>query len=313
MKALVTGCAGFIGSHLTDELLQRGYEVKGIDCFSSYYPKWIKKNNLQYALANRRFQFIESSIQNLNLKSIVKNVDCVFHEAAQAGVRKSWGEDFKIYVDNNILVTQQLLEACKASKIRKFVFASSSSVYGNTEAVMGEEDFPRPVSPYGASKLACESLCYLYWKNYAIPVISLRYFTVYGERQRPDMAFHKFIKAILNQDKIVVYGDGKQTRSFTYVGDIVDATLSAAECSSDAEVINIGGGSQISVNETIEILQQLLGRRALVEYCSDQKGDVRHTHADITKSERILGYKPKVGFREGLQSEVESIKALYRK
>lgn len=189
MRALVTGCAGFIGSHLVDRLLDMGYEVIGIDCFTDYYSRWIKERNLENVLKNERFKFIERDILELDLEKIIDGVDYVFHEAAQAGVRKSWGDDFKIYVDNNILATQKLLEACKDKNIKKFVFASSSSVYGDVEKLpMREDYYPKPLSPYGASKLACEGLCYLYWKNYGVPTISLRYFTVYGERQRPDMA-----------------------------------------------------------------------------------------------------------------------------
>ena len=312
MRALVTGCAGFIGSHVTDELLKQGFEVTGVDCFTDYYPKGMKENNLRGALAKKTFKFIDADILKLPLKDMVKKVDYVFHEAAQAGVRKSWGKDFKIYVDNNILATQLLLEACKGQKIRKFVFASSSSVYGDSEVIMKEDDLPRPISPYGASKLACESLCYLYWRNYGIPTVSLRYFTVYGERQRPDMAFHLFAKAILAGNEIMVYGNGKQTRSFTYVSDIVDATIAASGCKIDGEIVNVGGGSTTSVNEAIEILQKLAGREAVVKYCESQKGDVGQTHADISKARRLLRYEPKVGLRDGLFREVEWVRECYR-
>ncbi|RLI82893.1 UDP-glucose 4-epimerase [Archaeoglobales archaeon] len=312
MRALVTGCAGFIGSHLVDELLRMGYEVIGIDCFTDYYPKWIKQKNLENAMNHKNFKFLEANILNADVDSLLKGVDYVFHEAAQPGVRKSWGQEFEIYVDNNILATQKLLEVSKNKKIKKFVFASSSSVYGDTELPMKEDSYPKPLSPYGASKLACESLCYLYWRNYSVPVISLRYFTVYGERQRPDMAFHKFIRAMLNDDQIVIYGDGEQTRDFTYVGDVVNATILAAESEVEGEIINIGGGSRITLKEALETIQEVVGKDAKITYEESQKGDMRHTYADISKARKLLGYKPKTRLKEGLEREVEWIKELMK-
>jgi len=314
MRALVTGCAGFIGSHLTEELLNKGYKVVGVDCFSDYYPKWIKERNIEKVLRDENFSFLQADILKLDLNSIIKDVDYVFHEAAQPGVRKSWGKEFKIYVDNNILATQRLLEACKDNKkLIKFVFASSSSVYGDSEKLpLKEDDKVRPISPYGASKLACENLCYLYWKNYGVPVVSLRYFTVFGERQRPDMAFHRFIKAILNNDEIVIYGDGSQTRDFTYVGDIVHATANAAESEAAGEIFNIGGGSKIMLKKALEIIQELIGKEAFISYTKTQKGDMKHTFADISKAKRLLDYKPEVSLKEGLEKEISWIKELMR-
>ena len=312
MRALVTGCAGFVGSHLVDKLLELGYEVIGVDCFTDYYPRWIKEKNLEKALRSEKFKFIEADIVNLDLNNILDGVDYVFHEAAQAGVRKSWGDNFRVYVDNNILATQRLLEACKGKNIKKFVFASSSSVYGDVDKLpMREEYYPKPVSPYGASKLACESLCYLYWKNYSVPTVSLRYFTVYGERQRPDMAFHKFIRATMSGKKITVYGDGSQTRDFTYVGDIVEATILAAEADVEGEVINVGGGSTVALRDVLKILQDIIGKDLKVRYSDIQKGDVKHTYADISKAKKLLGYTPKVKLREGLEREADWIKNLY--
>jgi len=316
MKALVTGCAGFIGSHLVDRLLELGYEVIGIDCFTSYYPKWIKEKNIENALKNDKFKLIKKNILDIdieNLRKIVSKVDYIFHEAAQAGVRKSWGEDFKIYVDNNILATQRLLEACKDVKIKKFVFASSSSVYGNVDKLPMREDFyPRPISPYGASKLTCENLCYLYWRNFKIPTISLRYFTVYGERQRPDMAFHRFIRAIINNKIITIYGDGNQTRDFTYIKDVIDATITSAECDINGEVINIGGGSATSINKVLKILEEIMNKDIKINYIQSQKGDIRHTYADISKARKILGFKPKTKLKDGLFREIKWIKELYK-
>ncbi len=304
MKVLLTGCAGFIGSHLVERLLDEGYDVVGVDCFTDYYPRKIKESNIVNFVD--QIEFIEKDILEMDIK-ILKNVEIVFHLAAQAGVRASWGENFEIYTRNNILTTQRLLEGCKKYGIHKFVCASSSSVYGNiNELPMREDMYPKPYSPYGVTKLAGENLCELYRANYGVRTISLRYFTVYGERQRPDMAFHKFIRAILDGRQIVVYGDGRQTRDFTYVGDIVDATVKAAE--SDAVgVFNIGGGSRIELIEAIREIERIIGQEAKIKFEERKKGDVRDTYADISKARKILGYKPKVSLKEGLKKEVEWI------
>jgi len=297
-KVLVTGCAGFIGSNLVDSLLEYGYKVIGIDCFSDYYPEEIKKVNISKALRNRNFKLIKENILNMNE---YPEVDCVFHQAAQAGVRASWGKSFEIYTRNNIEATQKLLEFYKNSEIKKFVYASSSSVYGDTELPMREYFLLKPVSPYGVTKLAGENLCYLYWKNYNIPTVSLRYFTVYGPRQRPDMAIHKFVKMILNNKKIPIFGDGTQARDFTFVGDVVEANILAAESNITGEIFNIGGGSKISVNELIKKIEEIIGKKAMVENIETQKGDVKDTFADISKAEKILKWKPKIRINEGLE------------
>jgi len=301
MKAFVTGCAGFIGSHLVDRLLNEGYEVIGIDCFTDYYPRETKEKNVENALKNRNFTLIEEDI--LSLEEFPE-VDYVFHEAAQAGVRKSWGKDFEIYTRNNVLATQKLLEFYKDKRINKFVFASSSSVYGDAELPMKEDSLLKPVSPYGVTKLAGEKLCYLYYKNYGVPIVSLRYFTVYGPRQRPDMAIHKFVKAILNDEEIIIFGDGEQTRDFTYVDDIIEATILAAKSDIEGEVFNIGGGSRISVNELIRTIEEVIGKNTRIKYIENQRGDVRDTLADITKANKVLGYFPKVDLRKGLSEYV---------
>ncbi len=297
MKALVTGCAGFIGSHLTERLLGDGFDVIGIDCFTDYYPREYKDGNLKNALEDERFTLIEQDILSIDA---FPDVDYVFHQAAQAGVRKSWGGDFEIYTRDNILVTQRLLEYYKDCEIKKFVYASSSSVYGDCKLPMKETRMLKPVSPYGVTKLAAENLCYLYYTNYGVPTASLRYFTVYGPRQRPDMAIHLFVRAIIDGEEITVYGDGEQTRDFTFVDDIVEANVLAAMSGSQGEVFNVGGGTRISVNELLEIMEKVTGRGAVVNYIEKQKGDVKDTLADADKIGK-LGWKPRVGIEEGIR------------
>ena len=261
MKALVTGCAGFIGSHLVDKLLNLGYDVIGMDCFTDYYQRTIKEGNIAVALGHKDFEFIEEDILEIDR---FPSVDCVFHLATQAGVRASCGSNFEVYTRNNIEATQKLLEFYKSVKIKKFVFPSSSSVYGDAELPMREDSLLKPVSPYGVTKLAGENLCYLYWKNYNLPTVSLRYFTVYGPGQRPDMAIYKFVRAILDGEEIVVCGDGTQTRDFTYVDDAIEATMLAAESKNMGEVFNVGGGTRININELIKRLEGIIGNKAKV-------------------------------------------------
>ncbi len=301
MKALVTGCAGFIGSHLTERLLRDGFDVIGIDCFTDYYARVYKEKNIEKSLENERFTLLE---QDLRSMGNFPAVDYVFHQAAQAGVRKSWGADFEIYTSDNILATQRLLEHYKDEPIKKFVYASSSSVYGDCELPMNEMRLLKPVSPYGVTKLAAENLCYLYYKNYGVPTASLRYFTVYGPRQRPDMAIHIFVRAIMNGEEITVYGDGGQTRDFTFVADIVDANILSALSDSSGEVFNVGGGSRISVNELIRTIEDAAGMKADVRYIEKQKGDVNDTLADVSRIKE-LGWNAKTGIREGVKRFIE--------
>lgn len=308
MKALVTGCAGFIGSNLTDRLLENGYEVVGIDCFTDYYPRDIKERNISQALDNPRFSFIEEDL--LNIKEF-PDVDYVFHLAAQAGVRASWGRSFEIYTRNNIEATQRILEYYKTKSIRKLVYASSSSVYGDAKLPMTEDSQLRPLSPYGVTKLAGENLCYLYWKNYGIPAISLRYFTVYGPRQRPDMAINKFVRAITRGDEITIYDDGNQMRDFTYVSDIIDANIAALESSIEGNVFNVGGSSEVKINVLIEKISQILGKDARVIHAEKQKGDARFTRADVSKAKEHLGWKPKIDLDHGLAKYIEWTKLQY--
>ncbi|MBI4618812.1 MAG: NAD-dependent epimerase/dehydratase family protein [Desulfobacterales bacterium] len=306
MKCLVTGAAGFIGSHLSKKLINEGYEVIGIDCFVDYYPRALKERNIKELKKREEFKFIEANLVSIDLGELISDISYIFHQAAQAGVRASWGESFHIYSDNNILATQRLLEASIHSGIKKFVFASSSSVYGDTEDLpMRETSILKPVSPYGVSKLAAEHLCYLYYKNYKLPTLSLRYFTVYGPGQRPDMAFNRFIASMLKRKEITVYGNGEQTRDFTYIDDIVDANILAMKADSVGEVFNIGGGSRVTINSVLKILTEILSVKAKINYKNTQKGDVGHTCANISKAENAFGYRPKVTLCEGLKKEYE--------
>lgn len=304
MKYIVTGAAGFIGSSLCKRLLNQEIEVIGIDSFVDYYPRILKEKNIENLKKHPKFVFIEGNLMDMDLSKLISNNDCIFHQAAQAGVRASWGKDFHIYTENNIMATQRLLEICKEKNIAKLIFASSSSVYGDCQDLpMNEKSSPSPVSPYGVSKLASEQLCYLYWKNFNVPVVSLRYFTVYGPRQRPDMAFNKFIRAILKNEEIVMYGDGEQTRDFTYIDDIVTANILAMNKGQYGSVYNIGGGSKTSMNEVIDILAKVSGEKPKIKQSGTQKGDMKHTLADITKAQSELGYEPTIGLEEGLEKE----------
>jgi nucleoside-diphosphate-sugar epimerase len=304
LKALVTGAAGFIGSTLTDRLLECGADVIGIDSFTDYYARSLKEQNLARARTHPRLRFVEARIQDVDLGSLLQDRTHVFHLAAQAGVRKSWGRDFGVYTTNNIEATQTLLEAARQIELERFVYASSSSVYGDAVTLpMREDALPQPVSPYGVSKLAAEQLCHLYFVNYGVPVVSLRYFTVYGPRQRPDMGFHKFLRAALRAEPITVYGDGEQTRDFTFVGDVVEANLAAAARGVSGRVYNIGGGSRVSVNDVLEMIGRVSGRAPVVDRQPDQKGDMRHTYADTTRARADLGFAPAVALEQGLTAE----------
>jgi len=302
---LVTGAAGFIGSHLCERLLRDGYPVVGVDCFTDYYPREIKEGNLEGSLGLPGFRFIEADLGAMDLDGLLEGVSYVFHQAAQAGVRASWGKDFAIYTDLNILTTQKLLEAARrATALKKLVYASSSSVYGDTDDLpLRETGIPQPVSPYGVSKLAGEHLARLYATNYGVPSVSLRYFTVYGPRQRPDMAFHKFLRLIYAGQPVPVYGDGEQTRDFTFVSDAVEANLLAMSHGQPGSCFNIGGGSRVTVNECITMLRRVTGCQVEVVHAASQHGDVRHTWADTTSARTVLGFEPRTSLEEGLAAE----------
>lgn len=304
VKALVTGAAGFIGSHLTTALLDRGFEVTGLDCFTDFYPRPIKEANLAVNSGREGFRIVLGSVQHTDLPTLLNDKTHVFHLAAQAGVRKSWGRDFHTYTENNVEATQRLLEACVGRPLNRFVYASSSSLYGDNVALpMREDALPQPVSPYGVTKLAAEQLCYLYFVNHGIPTTSVRYFTVYGPRQRPDMAFNKFIRAALSGTPITVYGDGEQTRDYTYVTDAVDATIAAGERGVPGRAYNIGGGSRVTVNQVIDVIGRIVGRPVDVRREPPQKGDMRDTYADTSLARADLGFNPQVPLEQGIEAE----------
>jgi UDP-glucuronate 4-epimerase len=309
---VVTGVAGFIGSHLAEALLDRGHEVVGIDCFTPAYPPAEKRRNLEGLAANRNFRLVEGDLVTLALDAWLDGAAVVFHQAAQPGVRGSWGRDFAIYVHHNVLGTQSLLEACARTGVPRLVAASSSSVYGDApDYPTTEESITRPVSPYGVTKLASEHLCLAYARPGVsdLSVATLRYFTVYGPRQRPDMAFRRFLTAAYAGDPITVYGDGEQTRDFTHVDDAVRANLLAMKAPIDAEAINVGGGRRVTLNQMLELIGRCTGRRLRVERAPAQAGDARHTGADGTRAEALLGYRPEVAIEDGLADQAAWVAA----
>jgi UDP-glucose 4-epimerase len=311
MRALVTGAAGFIGSHLSEALLERGADVAGLDCFTDYYPRAIKESNLAGLRQHPRFQFVEGSLQEADLAALLDGRTHVFHLAAQAGVRKSWGRDFETYTSHNVDGTQRLLEAIKERDVQRVIYASSSSVYGDHVSIpMIEASLLQPVSPYGVTKLAAEHLCYLYFTNYGVPTVSLRYFTVYGPRQRPDMGFHRFIRAALTDQPIAIYGDGEQTRDFTFVADAVAATMAAGDRGTPGAVYNIGGGSRVSINQVLALIGKITGRTLHLHHEPPQKGDMRDTFADTTRARTDLGFSPSKSLESGLAAESEWLRRL---
>ena len=314
MHCLVTGAAGFIGSTLSERLLEQGHTVTGVDSFVPYYPRDIKEANLESARAHANYEFVEKDLCDIFAQpdtAALNGVDVVFHQAAQAGVRASWGKDFEIYLHNNIEATQKLLEAAKRKPGIRVVYASSSSVYGETDRFpMDENDLPKPVSPYGVSKLAAEHLMNLYHHNFGVETVSLRYFTVYGPRQRPDMAFHRIIRSILTGEKFHLFGSGEQTRDFTFVGDIVDANILAATGGKPGGIYNLGGGTRISMNDVIALMDKVAGKKANVVREGKQDGDVMNTGANVSRAAEDFGFAPKVELEEGLRREVEYIDKL---
>lgn len=309
MRALVTGCAGFIGSHLTQSLLGDGVEVLGVDCFNDNYDRPEKLRNLRLVTDWDSFEFAPIDLARGDLDDLVGGCDVVYHLAAEPGVRPSWGQRFESYLRNNVLATQHLLEAAVRQPVERFVYASSSSIYGQAERFPTPEDaVPRPQSPYGLTKLGGEHLCDLYHAGYGIPTVSLRYFSVYGPRQRPDMAFNIFCRAAIEGKRIEVIGDGHQTRDFTYVEDVVGATRAAAVTPGvEGDAYNIGGGSQVSLLETIGLIEGIAGIRFEVSHAPRARGDVRDTGADTAKARADLGFVAETDLEQGLAAELEWI------
>lgn len=314
-RYIITGTAGFIGSHLADRLLTDGHDVVGIDSFEDYYPRAFKEANVLQARDHASFTLIEANLVGLasesaegnaaqtRLAELFRGADCVYHLAAQAGVRASWGSDFRVYTDNNVLGTQVVLEACRAAEVPRVVYASSSSVYGNHCSLPLREDADcRPHSPYGVTKLAGEGLCKLYTDNFGLHTVSLRFFTVYGPRQRPDMAFNRFIRAALEDRPIVINGDGEQTRDFTYVDDII-AGIVVAHRAAPGTVANLGGGQRVSLMATVATLEDVMGRKMHVEMRLAEAGDVRDTWADLAAASAAFEWAPAVGLADGLAAE----------
>ncbi|QPA31752.1 NAD-dependent epimerase/dehydratase family protein [Thermaerobacillus caldiproteolyticus] len=314
MKILVTGAAGFIGSHLCEKLLENEQNIViGIDCLIGPTPSSLKQFNLDKLVSHPRFTLILQDLLSTNLPELLKDVDVIYHLAGMPGVRTSWGKDFESYTIHNISSTQRLLEACKGLPIQQFIYASTSSVYGEKDGKVSESMEPSPLSPYGITKLTGEHLCRVYQTNFHIPTVILRYFTVYGPRQRPDMAFHRFIKQILAEQPITIFGDGTQSRDFTYISDCVKGTAAVlGNTNIIGKTINIGGKERASVNEVIELLECLTGKKAIQHYTKTTIGEPKHTWADISTAQRYLHYSPEVALKEGLQKEIEYIRSIYK-
>src|SRR5256714_5758274 len=300
-RVVVTGAAGFVGSHLCERLLADGHQVVGIDSFSDYYERERKEQNLSAARAQRNFTLEVADLVDADLGRILDGATVVFHLAGQPGVRPSWGDQFDRYVHDNIVATQRLLESLRGTRLERLVFASSSSVYGDAEMFPTKESaLPRPVSPYGMTKLAAEHLTFVYMRNFGIPVTALRYFTVYGPRQRPDMGFHRFMQALVDDREIEIFGDGEQTREFTYVSDAVDGTVKAASADVVGQIVNLGGGSRVTVNRVLATLEEISGLDARRKLLPAAPGDPRHTGASINVARERLGWEPRIARREGL-------------
>jgi len=303
-KVMVTGAAGFVGSHLCEALTDRGVEVVGVDAFIPYYPREVKEGNLANLRTRPRFHFVETDLRTADLHALMAGCDTVFHLAAMPGLMKSWS-NFALYNTCNEDATLRLLEAARDTRPAQFIHISTSSVYGK-EATQGEDATLQPFSPYGITKLAAEQLCRAFEANFGLPITVLRYFSVYGPRQRPDMAYNILIKNLLQGGTFTMFGDGEQTRSNTYVSDCVKATLLAAEKREAAlgQVFNVGGGEIVSLNAVIHQLEELTGRKAVIERKEPRPGDQKHTAANIEKARRLLGYQPTTPYSVGLAAQV---------
>lgn len=310
MKALITGVAGFVGSSLADQLLSDGHEVIGVDCFTSYYEKSVKQNNLQSALQSPGFTFHENDLRTCDLQPLLDNVDTIFHQAGQPGVRASWGAEFGDYVTHNVAATQRLLEACRnKTDLVAFVAASSSSVYGTAERYpTNENDVPHPISPYGVTKLAAEHLCSLYGTQFGIPTTSLRYFTVYGPRQRPDMAMTRLVLSALHGTEFSLYGTGEQKRDFTFIGDVVRANIDVANWlrngGTAGTVFNVGNCHPTVLSDVIRIIETTTGQSINLKRLPRQDGDPMQTGADCSFIESAIGWRAQTSIEDGLAAQV---------
>jgi len=307
VHALVTGAAGFVGSHLAEALLARGDTVLGVDCFTPYYDRIDKEANVATAYAHDDFELVEADLRTVDIAELLSGVDAVFHQAAQAGVRLSWSGGFADYVGHNVLATQRLLEAVQhAQPSARVVYASSSSVYGNqVRYPTVETDLPKPFSPYGVTKLAAEHLCGLYAENSGVHTVSLRYFTVFGPRQRPDMSIHRLCQAAVDGSTFPLYGDGTQIREFTYVSDIVTANLAAAERDvAPGTYANVAGGAEITINELIALVGELAGSPVAVDPEPRKPGDSFHNGGATDRARELLGWQPEVSLRQGLEAQI---------
>jgi len=314
MRCFVTGVAGFVGSHLAERLLADGHEVCGIDSFANNYDHALKERNLGALRSWNMFHFIEGDLMEVALQPLLEGVDWIFHQAGQEKERTNWASAFTHYTESNVSVTLRLLEAAlRFGWIRRFVYASSSSVYGEAARLpVLEDELERPRSPHGITKLAAESLCSLYHRRFGLPTVSLRYFSIYGPRQRPDMAFHRFCKAIVCREPLSLYGDGYQTRDFIYVDDAIEATVRAAAVTeATGQVLNIASGTSVTLRSIVEQLEKISGSRISVAVDDSQRDDVHHTCADIQRAQQILGYRPRMGLQDGLTQEFEFIRRLY--
>jgi nucleoside-diphosphate-sugar epimerase len=306
VKVVVTGAAGFIGSTLAERLVGDGHEVLGVDCFTPYYPVEAKRANLAQVLEQPSFTLVEADLRTADVQQLLAGADVVFHLAGQPGVRLSWTDGFCAYVEHNVLVTQRLLEAARTAGVARFVYASSSSVYGNAARYpTAEQDPTQPHSPYGVTKLGAENLCVLYAANWGVPTVALRYFTVYGPRQRPDMAIHRLIGAALSGQRFTLYGDGNQIRDFTYVDDVVRATAAAGLAEvPPGTVVNVSGGSSMTMGELIALVEEVVGHPIRVRRITGQAGDVERTGGSVARAARLLGWQPQAAPREGLVAQV---------
>ena len=303
MKVVVTGAAGFIGSHLVERLLRDGHEVVGIDGFTDYYARVAKERNVGSARTNDRFHFESLDLSQDDLRPALEGAEVVYHLAGRPGVRAA-PMQFDQYLRENVIATHHLLDAVKEMQLKSFVYGGSASVYGDAEVFpTAETTVPAPLSQYGVTKLAGEHMAYVYWKNYRVPVVRLRYFSVYGPRMRPDLMLAKAMHAMYEGRVFDVYGDGEQTRDFTYVTDAVDGTIRAAERGSPGDLFNIGGGSSVSVNRALDLLGEVAGMQLARRYLPRQPFDHRRAGASITRARMQLGWEPGTSLREGLERQ----------